>query len=171
MADAVDRRSAVFDAARVYRYRLDITWGSGRKVNFCMLNPSTADELANDPTVERCQRRARQMGYDGLVVTNLFAFRATKPEVLKTVPNPVGPANNRHLLRVAKSADLVICGWGVHGAYQDRGAQVLAMLRAAGITPMALAVTLCGQPGHPLYVAYSETPRDLDVRLQEAANA
>ena len=58
MSDA--SRIAHFSPDRVYRYWLEIRWANGRAINFLMLNPSTADEKKNDPTVERCERRARR---------------------------------------------------------------------------------------------------------------
>jgi hypothetical protein len=50
---------AVYSDCERYRYLLTRVWGSGPKALFVMLNPSTATEVQNDPTVERCERRAR----------------------------------------------------------------------------------------------------------------
>ena len=75
----------VFSPDRAYRYVLVRRWSTfADKPRICcyiMLNPSTADEAKNDPTVERCERRARDNGYDGLCVLNLFAYRSTAPKV------------------------------------------------------------------------------------------
>jgi hypothetical protein len=73
-------RGAAFSACRRYRYRLWRMWDRRPHCCFVMLNPSTADELANDPTVERCERRARAWGYGGLEVANVFAWRSTDPD-------------------------------------------------------------------------------------------
>ena len=71
---------AVFSECKRYRYSLWRVWNPDLPVcMFLMLNPSTADETTNDPTVERCQRRAVQMGYGGLHVGNIFAWRSTDP--------------------------------------------------------------------------------------------
>src|SRR3954469_17706712 len=86
---------ARFSADGLYRYALWRVWDADRGLcNFLMLNPSTADETVNDPTVARCARRARSWGYGGLVVTNLFAFRATDPSGLRAAPDPVGPEDD-----------------------------------------------------------------------------
>jgi hypothetical protein len=50
---------AVYSDCERYRYLLTRVWEPGRKALFVMLNPSTATEVQNDPTVERCERRAR----------------------------------------------------------------------------------------------------------------
>lgn len=48
---------ATFSPDRRYRYLLWRMWSPAMPVaNFVLLNPSTADETVNDPTVERCER-------------------------------------------------------------------------------------------------------------------
>ena len=82
-------RDAAMSECGQYRYRLGRQWGPGQYLLFVMLNPSTADEVVNDPTVERCERRARLWGYDGLVVTNLFALVSTDPKGLLAAADPM----------------------------------------------------------------------------------
>ena len=67
--------TAVYSDCERYRYSLTRIWNpAGPKVLFVMLNPSTATEVQNDPTVERCERRARALGFGGFRVTNIFAL-------------------------------------------------------------------------------------------------
>ena len=122
-----------------------------------MLNPSTATEAANDPTIERCERRSRAMGFGALDVVNLFAFRATRPADLHAAADPVGPDCDRVLLEAAGQAGLIVAGWGVHGARGGRDRQVAQML--TGFAVACLGTTKAGQPRHPLYVGYAEGPR------------
>lgn len=154
---------AVFSPCKLYRYRLWRTWDASRPpLNFLMLNPSTADELANDPTVERCERRAQEYGFGGLVVTNLFAWRSTDRAVLRRVPEPVGEQNDAYILGCAQEAGTVICAWGNDGGWKGRSRAVLAMLCAAnGIAAKlhALRITGAGEPEHPLYVGYDHKPQ------------
>ncbi len=151
---------ATISACGRYRYRLWRIWDESKPYClFLMLNPSTADDIDNDATVERCQRRAAAMGYGGLHVANLFAWRSTDPSVLASVADPIGPDNDKTILAVAKAAGIVIYGWGKDGAIQRRGAAVLALLAAAGVQPYALKCNLDGSPKHPLYVAYKELPK------------
>ncbi|HEX8200407.1 MAG TPA: DUF1643 domain-containing protein, partial [Isosphaeraceae bacterium] len=137
-------------------------WGAGpAPCDFLLLNPSTADERTDDPTVARCVRRARDWGFDALVVTNLFAFRATDPRALSAAEDPVGADNDATILAVARSASLVVCGWGVHGALRGRAAEVLRLLAEAGIPAFCLGWTLGGAPRHPLYLPYGLPPLPL----------
>ena len=122
-----------------------------------MLNPSTATEAANDPTIERCERRSRAMGFGALDVVNLYAFRATRPADLFAAADPVGPECDAVVLEAAGEAGLIVAGWGVHGARAGRDTEVAAMLAGRSLT--CLGVTRAGQPRHPLYVGYAEGPR------------
>lgn len=149
---------AVFSACGRYRYSLSRRWGDGMVYGYVMLNPSTADEARNDPTIERCERRAKQDGAGGIIILNLFAFRATKPADLFRQPDPVGPMNDTVLGRDLAHVDRVVCGWGTHGAYHGRGAEVAAMLRAKAIPLWHLGLTKHGHPRHPLYIPYRQKP-------------
>jgi hypothetical protein len=155
--DAVSE--AVYSDCERYRYLLTRVWAPGRKALFIMLNPSTATEVQNDPTVERCERRARALGFGAFRVTNIFAFRATDPKVMRTEADPVGPENDAALLESVGWADSIVCAWGNHGLHLDRGAQVMGLLRRSGAPLLHLGLTGQGQPRHPLYVAYDQQPQ------------
>ena len=159
MSDLFCQTGAFFSECRKYRYSLWRKWDARLgKMMFLMLNPSTADENANDPTVERCQRRAKEIGYGGLVVCNLFAYRATQPEDMKRQADPVGPLNDQTILHEAKFADMVVCGWGEHGSHLGRSDAVVSLLHGAGVTLHCLRTNRSGQPQHPLYVSYNQKP-------------
>ena len=120
-----------------------------------MLNPSTADEMRNDPTIERCQRRARAMGCGSLWIANLFAFRATRPEDLRRAADPEGPENAGFLRDWSGAAGLTIVGWGVHGGLLGQAARVAPDLPG---DVRHLGLTKDGHPRHPLYVPYAIRP-------------
>ena len=142
-----------------YRYRLTRTWDEGgRRAAFVRLNPSTATEVQNDPTVERCERRARALGFGAFQVTNIFAWRDTDPRAMRAAPDPVGPENDRAILEAADWADQVICAWGTHGAHLDRGPAVEILLRNTGKKLFSLGLTQAGHPKHPLYIGYDQQP-------------
>lgn len=157
LADHVNmERSAHFSRCRSWRYALWRRWDHERPwVLFVALNPSTADETRDDPTIRRCIGFARDWGYGGLCVANLFAWRATRPEDLKAARDPVGPRNDRWLGRLAREAELVVCGWGNHGRFMDRSRRVRGLL---GRTH-ALRVNDSGEPAHPLYLPKTLRPR------------
>ena len=151
------RGGAWFDPSRRYRYLLWRAWGDAwRFALFILLNPSTADQDTNDPTVERCERRARTLGFDGLLVANLFALRSAHPGILREAPAPIGPRNDAAILLAQQLAEQTICGWGAHGCHRDRNKAVCERLKR----PLYhLGFTRDGQPRHPLYLPYSVQPR------------
>lgn len=151
---------AVYSRCMAYRYLLERKWDPALPtILFVMLNPSTATELRNDPTVERCERRARAMGFGSFAVCNIFALRSTDPRALRSHPEPVGSGNDRVIARSAALASAVVCAWGSHGEFLSRGHLVESMLRGMGLDLLCLGLCSSGQPRHPLYVGYSTSPR------------
>ncbi len=149
---------AVYSDCEKYRYSLTRIWDDGGKVHFIMLNPSTATEVQNDPTVERCERRARTLGFGGFRVSNIFAWRDTDPRAMRRAADPVGPDNDAAILQGCEWADQIICGWGTHGAHLGRGAVVEGLLKGTGRALYHLGLTQAGHPKHPLYIAYAQQP-------------
>ncbi|WP_434289979.1 DUF1643 domain-containing protein [Celeribacter sp. SCSIO 80788] len=151
--------TAVYSDCERYRYSLVRVWEpAGRKALFVMLNPSTATEVQNDPTVERCERRARALGFGSFCVTNIFAWRDTDPKKMRAASDPVGPENDSAIHDWALWADQVVCAWGTHGAHLDRGAHVERILRGTGRDLYHLGLSKAGHPKHPLYIAYTQQP-------------
>ncbi|OWY07770.1 hypothetical protein B6V74_16415 [Thioclava sp. F42-5] len=154
---------AVYSDCENYRYLLTRVWDDSKpRALFIMLNPSTATEVQNDPTVERCERRARALGFGAFRVTNIFAYRATDPKVMRAQKDPVGPENDASIRESLDWAsgpeDRIICAWGAHGAHLQRGAAVEDLLRASGRALHHLGLTKAGAPKHPLYIAYEHQP-------------
>lgn len=149
-------KSANFSECRTYRYALWRRWEEDHAdyAMFVGLNPSTADETNDDPTIRRCIAYAKEWGYSGLCMTNIFAFRATDPDVMKAVNDPIGPENDRWLRKCAEGAGVVVAAWGTHGTHMQRASAVQRLL------PMLsyLRLTKDGHPGHPLYLPKTLTP-------------
>lgn len=159
LADMFMATGAVFSPDKAHRYRLWRTWDESRlPLVMVMLNPSIADETQNDPTVERCQRRAMAGGFGGVQVVNIFALVSTDPAGLYTHPDPVGPENNAAILDAVKGAGMVLVAWGNHGRHVGRAKEVVALLKDAGVQPYALGINADGSPKHPLYVAGATEP-------------
>ncbi len=150
--------TATYSPDQRYRYALTRVWAPGPQVLFVMLNPSTATEVQNDPTVERCERRARTLGFGGFAVANIFAFRATDPRVMRAEPDPVGPQNDSIILDLALGAQQIVCAWGTHGAHLGRGAHMQTLLRGSGKALFHLGLSQAGHPKHPLYISYDTVP-------------
>ncbi|TNF21912.1 MAG: DUF1643 domain-containing protein [Rhodobacteraceae bacterium] len=154
------RSEAVYSDCGAYRYRLVRLWDAAApRLAFVMLNPSTADEKTNDPTIARCEKRARLLGFGGLDVVNLFAFRATDPADLRAAEAPVGPENDAFLTRACAEAQVILAAWGVHGRHRDRDAEALPLLTAHPGKLHTLGLTRHGLPRHPLYVSYAQRPQ------------
>lgn len=156
--------SATISDCGAYRYVLRRLFDAGpdemnrKLLVWIMLNPSTADAENDDPTIRRCMSFAADWGYDGIVVVNLFAFRATYPNDLHNQDDPVGPENDDAIATECAGRD-VIAAWGVMGTFRDREAKVMALLNEWKIKPMCLGVTKYGRPRHPLYVAGVTKPQ------------
>lgn len=147
------RGGATFDVTGRYRYRLWRTWDAGLpRVAFVMLNPSTADDRQNDPTIRRCIGFARAWGYGALVVVNLFAYRTPSVAALARARAPVGPDNDRHLCAARGRAAAVVLAWGVHGVLHGRDRAALALLARGRKPLLCLGTTRHGHPRHPLYL-------------------
>jgi hypothetical protein len=143
-------RTAELSADGVYRYRLSREWDRALgRVTFVMLNPSVADGLVDDRTIGRCMNFADSWGLGGIDVMNLFAFRATDPQVMKRSADPVGPDNYRYLVEAIATAPMIVCAWGGHA--DARRVSHFKEL-AAGRELLCLGVNRDGSPKHPLYV-------------------
>lgn len=151
--DALDK-GALFSPCRRWRYLLWRRWEPEQPVCvFVGLNPSTADESVDDPTIRRCIRYAMDWGYGSMWMLNLFAFRATDPQEMRAADlNALGPRNNEYLLQAGRAADLAVAAWGVHGTHMDRERRVLHMFAEAKIDLHALGLSKDGHPRHPLYM-------------------
>jgi hypothetical protein len=148
--------SATFSPCRTWRYSLSRDAcgdAAGGSVVFVGLNPSTADERRDDPTIRRCIGFARRWGFGQLDVVNLYAFCSTDPRVLRVAADAVGLENDRVLRQVLFRADLVVCAWG-NAADPRRAAEVLDWIGA----PHCLGRTKHGSPRHPLYVRAATDP-------------
>ena len=108
-----------------YRYELHRTWDEKKKkVLFIMLNPSTADIHNNDLTTIRCMNFAKKWEYGGIMIGNIYPFRAKRPKDLRKWINADKDAafettviNPSYVHKMAYKADLIVCAWGCN--YKD----------------------------------------------------
>ncbi len=148
------KRGASISPCGRYRYGLTRQWSNGPMMGFMMLNPSTADADADDPTIRRCIGFASREDCGGIVVVNLFPLRATHPAQLWSTPYPdrFGPASNdelqRHLRMVTGP---LVAAWGADG--DSLGGSAVSLARHyLGHRMVCLGKTKTGAPRHPLYV-------------------
>jgi hypothetical protein len=154
------RSNAVFSNCGKYRYSLNRSWSmdslfdesprSRQFIAFCCLNPSTATQIDNDPTVTRCINYAKAWGFGGYVMINAFAWRETLPGEMKLQPEPIGECNDAMLELVVSMAGMTVAGWGCDGAHLGRHEHLSNLLPRHGDI-YRLKETAGGFPIHPLY--------------------
>ncbi len=145
---------ATYSDCETYRYTLWREWDLIKpKLVFCGLNPSTATERVEDNTIRRIIDFADRWGYGGITMLNIFAIRSTDPKRLYKVGYPIGPDNDSMIEAELACARVFVAGWGNHGLHMNRGAEVLAMVKRAGVIPLCLGQNKkTGTPKHPLYL-------------------
>jgi hypothetical protein len=150
------KTDVVFSACREYRYALWRVWDDSKPyVMFIGLNPSTADETQDDPTIRRCIGYSKGWGFGGLCMVNLFAFRATEPANMMSANSPIGSKNDVWIQQFANDAGLIVAAWGNDGTFMGRSKLVLDMIPDL----MCLKINKTGEPAHPLYQPGSAQPK------------
>jgi len=189
-------KGAYFSKCRTYRYALWRLWHdqenmieiNGVKfprngyVMWIGLNPSTADESVDDPTIRRCISFTKSWGYDGMFMVNLFTYRATDPnEMLAQFSvradgqnivgeymnrsSPVGGCKNAQVVyHLQKKCALVVAAWGANQnlIVKDRASSMCSWF-VDEKCPIdrdlhCVAMTMDFSPGHPLYVSAAAQP-------------
>ena len=144
-----------------YRYALDRLWDNTLPaVMFVMMNPSTADPMADDPTVAKCGRLARRWGYGRLLVGNTFAWRATDQRALADASDAVGPMTDTWLAKMSAEADKVVFAFGTPTvkALLPHGVKTVRTMVEAGADAYVLRLSASGRPWHPLYLPDAVLP-------------
>jgi hypothetical protein len=165
----MNNRQTLFSPCRKYRYTLWREWAGNLLIKpdtdhpdqYLMvigLNPSTADETKDDPTIRKCIKFAKSWGFGALAMTNLFAWRDTDPAGMKSQPWPVGIDNDLWLAEIASRAGLILAAWGNHGTHEERASDVVTrVLKRNKLHCLAINQST-GQPKHPLYCKDSSRP-------------
>lgn len=153
---------AIYSPCEHYRYVLHRKWAEGKMVAFIGLNPSTATEEQNDPTVRRCIGYAQAWKFGGMVMLNAFAYRSTDPLALKKLIDPIGPRNDVYLREWTTKADMILACYGTYAVWRGRNREVKALLADKKV--YHLGVTNCGHPRHPLYLRANLLPQEWRVR-------
>lgn len=145
---------AVFSPDRRYRYDLWRLWErNGKRINFIGLNPSTANEASDDPTIRRCVAFAKSWGYGEMHMLNLFAFISNDPRKLCWPnPDPIGLENDAYFNALQSP---VVAAWGswkkLHIGIEVRARTIERMFENL----FCLGTNADGEPKHPLYLPSS----------------
>lgn len=162
VAGVVMESGAIISLCGQFRSRLWRIWDTELpRVLWVMLNPSTADENVNDPTIEAIIDFTQRWGFGGIEVCNAYAYRTKSPALLKAARYPIGPDNDRTLQAmmgaISEENGIVMAAWGAHiQAGRAHSIRTDAMLCS---TPLYhLGLNKNGSPKHPLYIR-RDTPR------------
>lgn len=141
---------------QLYRYTLWRRWGQSSKYAcFIGLNPSVADAYIDDPTLKRCIDFSKSFGYDAVCLINLFAYRATNPQDMKKVSEPIGIENDKVIKLVTSYSEINIAAWGTLGIFKNRNLEVQDMIDNLHY----LKLTKDKHPSHPLYLKKDLLPK------------
>jgi hypothetical protein len=142
-----------------YRYALWRIWDPSKPLwMMALLNPSTATEEQDDPTIIRCRTRAHRSGAGGLVVVNCGAIRETDPNKACTATDPIGPHNQAWVRALIPTCAMHIAGWGPNAARFGGDKLIRETFGESGTPLLALQINRDGSPRHPLYIGYGVTP-------------
>lgn len=142
-----DQSHAIFSPCGQYRYVLWRKWAAGPCIMFIGLNPSTANQTKDDPTIRRVKKFAKDWGYSGVYMLNLFAVISSDPKILKKHRDPLG-ANDNWLVEYGAKCEAVCFAWGNFEEAKDRALTVSNMFPEA----VCLGFNKNGTPKHPLFV-------------------
>ncbi len=150
---------ATLSECRRFRYSLRRTWDRERpRLGWIMLNPSTADETEDDPTIRRCIGFADRWGFGGIEVCNVFPIRSTDPSILNDfdVRNDHQHENRDAIRSLVVRCHSVMFAWGSnkHATLTASRHVVLCRIHRA----WCLDRTKEGHPKHPLYVRGDQWP-------------
>lgn len=158
MNDLFSDDGATFDVSHKFRYKLWRIWDSERpKITFIGLNPSTADQDTNDPTMRRLINFCSRNNYGGLYMTNLFSVIATDSKELKQLTNPVDYPEIKNTKTIytiqdcAKLSDKVVFCWGrskYHPSMINHCLKIIETFPDA----YCFGFNSDGSPKHPLYL-------------------
>jgi len=140
-------KDAVFSDDRKHRYVLMRIWNTELPmIMFIGLNPSTASENQDDPTIRRVIKFAKDWGFGGVYMCNLYSYVTSKPKELIIESDSVN--NNFFLKFYGNKSQEILCAWGAFKEAKERANEVLKMMH----NTTALQINKDGSPKHPLYV-------------------
>lgn len=165
--------AAKFSPDHMYRWWLTRVWDVGKpQICWIMLNPSTADERYDDPTLRRIIEFSQAWDYGRLVVVNLYPYCSSTPEEVRGwVIAGVFRAwerNKHEILETAMVSQRVVCAWGAAPWAQVRGFFTVKLLEEKGIELACLGLTQSGAPKHPLARGRHRIPNDRQLIRYEA---
>ncbi len=88
----------------------------------------------------------------------MFAYRTSKPSLLKQATEPIGRDNDLYVLEGVRKCDRTILAWGNHGIWQKQDLYTLELLKNHNHL-YCFGITKKGCPRHPLYLQRTSKPQ------------
>lgn len=172
--DGMERTALFGGTDDCYRYELRRIWnGALPLLVVCMLNPSTADHLIDDPTIKTLVHFGKLWGYGGLLVVNFYAFRSSTPAALKAASDPEGTLNGQRICEAlayaAANGRKLLAAWGNHPAAAKWEPWLVQTAANFGVELVCLGTTLSGAPKHPMARGKHRIARDQQPIVWRAA--
>lgn len=142
---------AVFDHTNRYRFLLWRLWDERPRVLFVGLNPSTANELSDDPTVRRLMRFAESWDYGGFYLCNVFGYCTAYPEELFS-SQALHKANKPAILMANSLTVASVAMWGDGIEKVENGRSIAEHIKELVAPSFCFGLTQKGNPKHPLYL-------------------
>ncbi len=146
---------ANFSPCGKYRFQLFRVWDETKpRIMFIGLNPSTANQATDDPTIRKIVQIANNLGFGSVYMLNCYPLVSTDPNVLNifrdTAFHEVEDAmNSRNIEECARLCSEIVFAWGNFDVVRlhARDKEMLAKFPNA----KALHINKNGSPKHPLY--------------------
>ncbi len=166
------KRETIFSADGLHRFQLWREWSDDLFLNrtkegfvqFIGLNPSTADDKTDDPTIRRCKDFTKRWGYNSMCMTNLFTFITPYPKNLPDIEDGVKIRSRQIVFEIATEAKIVICCWGKFVCAKFQARLILTHLKEKGVQAFHLGLNDDGSPKHPLYLKADTQPQPYEIR-------
>jgi hypothetical protein len=139
---------AEFSPDRKYRYALWRIWQAEKAVMVVIgVNPSTANETKPDNTITKVIKIAKNNGFGGVIMMNLFGIVSSNPSILKTHTDPIGENDKWLEIILTTYGHTTVFAWGNFKEARTRAKEIVSRYPNA----FCLAHNKNGSPKHPLY--------------------
>lgn len=144
-------RSASFSECMKYRYELTRIWDHDKPLVMCIgLNPSKANGVKDDSTINILINALQWLGYGGFKMMNLYALITPHPDELFSVPDALGDNDKWITDTAAICKDIIFC-WGAFKNIEYRAKKMIKAFPNA----LCFGHTAKGSPWHPRALHYA----------------
>lgn len=158
----MDDAGALFSDDRKHRYVLWRKWNKRGKMALCCgLNPSTANQDQNDPTITRLMQTLSAHGYGGFYMVNLFTVISSSPDILLDPKVKEDEEMDIGIIfAYSINVDDVIFCWGTFEEAKARAQRLIDFYQNA----LCFGKNKDGSPWHPMALMYAGL-KPKDARL------